>query len=95
MTKKTAHTKGEHSHLRGAPALFCILLVLIAIVLYAGGYFLLSDRWTWFSSGQLRMRVFASEWLADVYQPAAWVESKIRGYPVVAGSQADVFILSP
>jgi hypothetical protein len=41
------------------------------------------------------MRVFGSAALAAVYQPAAWVESRVRGYSVTAGTEDDLFSASP
>jgi hypothetical protein len=60
---------------------------LAALVLYVGGYFLASEEYhkpdcLLFSGWECRY--FSHQWLATIYEPAAWLESQIRGCSVSA-----------
>lgn len=90
-----ARTPPDRSHRLSAPIWVGVILVL---TLYIGGYFGLGNPWRPGPPGaanRLRMRVFGSAALAAVYQPAAWVESRVRGYSVTAGTEDDLFSASP
>jgi hypothetical protein len=91
--------KNPNSDKRSVPLAFLVIALVVApLLLYLGGYFWLGDAWRpgpTASGGQLRMRVFHQDWLAVVYRPAAWVESQIRGYTVIAGTEEDLYNSSP
>jgi hypothetical protein len=74
-----------------------IIVIVAVLLLYVAGYFWLGDAWRPgpTPAAPLRMRVFGSEWVATMYQPAAWVESRLRGYPVAAGTEEDLRNASP
>jgi hypothetical protein len=75
-----------------------IAAIAVVLLLYLAGYFALGDAW-WpgptMPGPRLRMRVFGSQWIAAAYRPAAWVESRLRGYEVIAGTEEDLFNASP
>jgi hypothetical protein len=88
--------KRDNPDRQTVPILLTVTALMAAIpLIYLTGYLWLGSPWTPRPSGRIRMRVFSSEWLAAAYQPAAWVESRIRGYPVVAGTEQDLRISSP
>ena len=75
-----------------------VVLLLISVTIYVGGYVFLSDEWR---PGPgpgpypIRMRVFPNSQLAALYHPAAWVESRIRGYHIVSGDEQRLYMSSP
>ncbi len=75
-----------------------IVGAIVLLLLYTAGYFALGNAW-WpgptMPGPRLRMRVFSSGWIAAAYQPAAWIESRIRGYDVIAGTEEDLRNASP
>lgn len=79
-------------------AIAVFVLALLALLLYTGGYVLLGSAWR---PGPgpgpypIRMRVFPHSQLATLYRPAAWVESRIRGYNIVSGDEESLFTASP
>jgi hypothetical protein len=90
--------KNESPDRRAVPVVSSVIVVVVGVLLiYVAGYFWLGDAWRPGPAGPgpLRMRVFGSPWLAAAYQPAAWVESRIRGYPVIAGTEDDLRNASP
>jgi hypothetical protein len=84
-------------HSRLAPALMAaaVLLPVMLLVAYVVGYFWLGDRAdaythppTGFSAASITIdRVYAHNWQAVIYQPAAHIESKIRGVQVFVTSE--------
>lgn len=73
---------------------FVLLAALFGV--YVAGYCFLGSEWRPRGPGTaLRMRVFASAWQANLYAPAGWVESRIRGQIVQIGTQEDLRMQSP
>jgi hypothetical protein len=71
-------------------------LIAVLFGAYLTGYICLGAAWRPRGPGtQLRMRVYGHAWLATVYRPAAWVESRIRGYAVPIGTHDDLRLQSP
>jgi hypothetical protein len=73
-------------------------IFLAALVLYVGGYFLASEHSTFpncllFSYWECRY--FSHQWLATIYEPAAWLESRIRGCSVSVMGPIDDSLRSP
>ena len=63
---------------------------------YLTGYICFGDEWRPRGPGtQLRMRVYDHDWLATLYRPAGWVESRIRGDVVQVGTEEDLYWSSP
>jgi hypothetical protein len=74
------------------------VVVLILATIYAAGYVFLGREWRpGPGSGphRIRMRVFPDSRLATAYRPAAWIESRIRGYNIVSGDEELLFTSSP
>lgn len=71
-----------------------ILLPIFFLALYVAGYFWLGEH-TELSDqvrstpGDVIVRVYPRHWIADIYRPAAHLESRIRGIPVHAWSFAN------
>jgi len=61
-----------------APAIACVIIVIAVFVVYVGGYFALSDGSKGATSDD-RRRIFSTQWLTQIYKPAARVESAITG----------------
>ena len=74
------------------------LLALTLAVAYVAGYFVLGPAWRpgpGPGPHAIRMRVFPDSRIATLYQPAAWIESRIRGYDIVAGDEELHYMSSP
>jgi hypothetical protein len=75
-----------------------VAVILLLGGLYIAGYFYLGNEWRpgpGLGPHPIRMRVFPMTWLAEVYRPAAWVESQFRGNHVAAGDKAMLIQSSP
>ena len=89
-TQKTGRASGVFE--------LAVLLSLFLPAIYVGGYFFLGGEWR---PGPgpgpypIRMRVFPDARLAALYRPAAWIESRIRGYHIVSGDEELLFRSSP
>jgi hypothetical protein len=92
MTDRTAKSEAWKA------ATASIAVVVVLACLYGAGYFYFGDPWR---PGPppgphpIRMRVFPQNWLAHVYRPVAWLESKARGYPIAAGDDEALRLSSP
>jgi hypothetical protein len=72
------------------------ILAAVLFGVYLGGYICFGDEWRPRGHGtQLRMRVYGHKWLATLYRPAGWVESRIRGDVVQVGTEEDLYLASP
>ena len=65
-----------------APILAIVAIVLMLLGFYVGGYCWFADYGT--SPGYV-LRLYRYAWLVPFYQPAALVESKLRGVEVELG----------
>lgn len=80
----------------GQVALLVLLLMSLATMLYAGAYLGLSDRGGRIELGESMdldnpksytiTRTFDHAWMAWVFDPASWVESRLEGVEVEVGS---------
>jgi len=62
-------------------AVLAIVLPLLLVGVYVGGYFMVEDYWEMGNVGII-VRTYRHQWQAIVFQPAAWVESKLLGVTV-------------
>ena len=70
-----------------APILAMLAIVLVTLGAYLGGYFWLGERWELLNRDTPAVggveRRFGQQWLCTVFVPAAWIEEKVMGIPVV------------
>ena len=65
-----------------APRLAMLLLVVAALLgAYVGGYFVVEDYWE-MGNSNCTVRTYRHQWQATIFQPAAWVESKLSGVTI-------------
>ena len=72
-----------------APILAALAIVLALLGGYVGAYLMLSERWELLArKGGVEgiERRFKQQWLCTLFVPAAWVEAKAVGLPVVLRS---------
>jgi len=76
MTRKTSSL---------APIIVLLALLAVPVALYVTGYFWLSER-TDATDRTGRIygidRCYKQDWAINLYRPAAWVETKLRGVDV-------------
>jgi hypothetical protein len=67
----------ERRHVN-VPAIICLVIAILMPALYAAGYFLLSIRHPGPDADSF-CRIFEQQWQAEIYKPAASVESAVTG----------------
>lgn len=78
-----------------------VVLLLLPLGAYVGGYFWLGEAatipFTTASGGaQPGMeRKYGRDWLRGCFEPAAWAEAKLGGYPVLVLGKEDAKAFSP
>ena len=60
--------------------LIAVAVVLLLLVLYGAGYFLLGDTRNW--DGRITYRIFSARWQTIAFVPAAHIETKLTGCSV-------------
>src|SRR4029453_9643458 len=61
-----------------AAAVVCLLLAMLLVTVYLGGYFAFSTKHSGATADDF-CRIFRSPWLTAIYKPAAKVESAVTG----------------
>jgi hypothetical protein len=73
-----------------APILAALAIVTALVGGYASAYLLMSERWELMARDapgvEAIERLFKQQWLCTAFAPAAWVEEKFIGLPVVLRS---------
>ena len=70
-----------------AAAVALLLILMLPLTVYVGGYFALSVKHSGATSEDW-CRIFRSRWLTKIYEPAARVESALTGDEVCTYYQA-------
>ena len=60
-----------------------LLLLVVCLGVYVGGYFYLCERELFFDGRSVRY--YASEWQGNIFQPAAQIHSLFRDKPIMTG----------
>ena len=72
-----------------APVLISVLLVGVPLA-YGCGYFFTATRVHFWPNGPWAVRVYPSQWQADLFAPAAAIESTMRGREIRAVAEPGI-----